>query len=59
MNLNEFTNDRLPFQSGEVIPEDCTKHEIPIGAVPDEKDETMPCSYMDEIFAAGEEQTVK
>ena len=58
MNLNEFTNDQLPFQTSEVIPEDCTKHEIPMGKVPDEKDNTNPVYYMDKIFAAGGEEPV-
>lgn len=58
MNLNEFTNDRLPFQYGEILPKDCTKHEIPMGAVPDEKDNTTQVYYMDEIFAAGSEEPV-
>lgn len=58
MNLNEFTNDRLPFQYGEILPEDCTKHEIPMGAVPNEKDNTNFVYYIDGIFAGGGEQPV-
>lgn len=56
MDLNTFTIDQLPFQTSEALPNNCAKYDVAMGAVPDEKDNTNPVYYMDEIFAAGGEQ---
>ena len=58
MDLNTFTIDQLPFQTSEALPNNCTKYDVAMGAVPDEKDETNPNMYMDLIFAPGGEQPV-
>ena len=58
MDLNTFTIDQLPFQTSDTLPEFCVRHKVDLGKVPDEKDNTNPNMYMDEIFAAGGEQPV-
>ena len=58
MDLNTFTIDQLPFQTSDTLPNNCTKYDVAMGAVPNEKDNTNPNMYMDKIFAAGGEQPV-
>lgn len=53
-----FSLNKLPYNNSEIIPKDWVKKKIELGFVPDEKDNTNPNMYMDEIFAAGGEQPV-
>ena len=54
MDLNTFTIDQLPYQTGEVLPKDCTKYEVTMGAVPDEICDVYPTPYMDVIFSSSD-----
>lgn len=45
-----FTLSPNEYDYGDVLPKDCTKHQIDLGAVPNERCEIYPTPYIDEIL---------